>query len=84
MRILHFPEQKHSTDKQSSIGAQTDVECFTIVTQESSGGLEVLSKSGNWAKTDPIPGAFVVNIADCFMRWTDDFFLRVNDPQGHQ
>ncbi|KAJ0333443.1 hypothetical protein COL5a_001150 [Colletotrichum fioriniae] len=55
MRILHYPEQKHSVDEQNGIGAHTDVECFTIVTQDSSGGLEVLSKSGNWVKADPIP-----------------------------
>ncbi|KXH35951.1 2OG-Fe(II)oxygenase [Colletotrichum simmondsii] len=88
MRILHLPEQKHSANEQSGIGAQTDVECFTVVTQESSGGLEVLSKSGNWVKTDPIPSAFVVNIADCFMRRTDDFFVstihRVVDKSGNE
>ncbi|KAK0378966.1 2OG-Fe(II)oxygenase superfamily protein [Colletotrichum limetticola] len=65
----------HSVDEQNGIGADTDVECFTIVTQDSSGSLEVLSKSGHWIKADPIPGAFVVNIADCFMRRTDDFFV---------
>ncbi|KAL3486794.1 Clavaminate synthase-like protein [Aspergillus germanicus] len=75
MRILHYPEQKHSVDDQNGIGAHTDVECFTIVTQDSSGGLEVLGKNGNWIKAEPIPGSFVVNIADCFMRQTNDFFV---------
>lgn len=88
MRILHYPEQKHSVDEQNGIGAHTDVECFTIVTQDSSGGLEVLSKSGNWVKADPIPGAFVVNISDCFMRQTNDFFVstihRVINKSGNE
>lgn len=75
MRILHYPEQTHSVDEQQGIGAHTDVECFTVVTQDDSGGLEVLSKSGNWIKADPVPGSFVVNIADCFMRQTNDFFV---------
>ncbi|KAH0360077.1 putative gibberellin 3-beta hydroxylase, partial [Aureobasidium melanogenum] len=75
MRILHYPEQKHSADDQNGIGAHTDVECFTIVTQDSAGGLEVLSKSGAWIKANPIPGSFVVNIADSFMRQTNDFFV---------
>ncbi|KAK2610198.1 hypothetical protein N8I77_003649 [Diaporthe amygdali] len=75
MRILHYPEQENCIDDQNGIGAHTDVECFTIVTQDSAGGLEVLSKSGNWVRADPIPGAFVVNIADCFMRQTNDFFV---------
>ncbi|KAL3457018.1 hypothetical protein BJX64DRAFT_293528 [Aspergillus heterothallicus] len=32
MRILHYPEQKHSVNDQDGIGAHTDVECFIIVT----------------------------------------------------
>jgi isopenicillin N synthase-like dioxygenase len=75
MRIAYYPQQDHSPDDQQGIGAHTDVECFTIVTQDASGGLEVLSKTGNWIRADPIPGAFVVNIADCFMRQTNDFFV---------
>jgi isopenicillin N synthase-like dioxygenase len=75
MRILHYPEQTHSAEEQQGIGAHTDVECFTIVTQDDSGGLEVLSKTGTWIKADPVPGSFVVNIADCFMRQTNDFFV---------
>ncbi|KAK1637395.1 hypothetical protein BDP81DRAFT_348441 [Colletotrichum phormii] len=88
MRILHYPEQKHSVDEQNGIGAHTDVECFTIVTQDTSGGLEVLSKSGIWVKADPMPGSFVVNIADCFMRQTNDFFVstihRVINKSGNE
>ncbi|PNS14446.1 UPF0676 protein [Sphaceloma murrayae] len=74
MRILHYPEQTASRDDQNGIGAHTDVECFTIIACESE-GLEVLTKSGDWIKAEPIPGAFVVNIADCFMRQTNDFFV---------
>ncbi|CAG9978010.1 unnamed protein product, partial [Clonostachys byssicola] len=88
MRILHYPEQKHSVDDQNGIGAHTDVECFTIVTQDLSGGLEVLSKSGNWIKAEPIEGSFVVNIADAFMRQTNNFFVstihRVINKSGHE
>ncbi len=75
MRILHYPQQEYSVDDQNGIGAHTDVECFTIVTQDDCGGLEVLSKTGGWIKASPIPGSFVVNIADCFMRQTNDFFV---------
>ncbi|KAI1070257.1 hypothetical protein LB507_010368 [Fusarium sp. FIESC RH6] len=88
MRILHYPEQSHSADDQNGIGAHTDVECFTMVTQDSAGGLEVLSKSGTWVKAKPIPGSLVVNIADCFMRQTNDFFVstvhRVINKSGRE
>lgn len=88
MRILHYPAQLHPADEQNGIGAHTDVECFTIVTQDATGGLEVLSKSGNWVKAEPVVGAFVVNIADCFMRQTNDFFVstvhRVINKSGRE
>ncbi|OAL55085.1 putative isopenicillin N synthetase [Pyrenochaeta sp. DS3sAY3a] len=74
MRIIRYPEQKTSRDEQTGIGSHTDVECFTIVTADSP-GLEVLSKTGQWIKVAPVKGAFVVNIADCFMRQTNDFFV---------
>ncbi|KAL2004613.1 hypothetical protein VTN00DRAFT_3349 [Thermoascus crustaceus] len=48
MRILHYPEQTETVDDQNGIGAHTDFECFTIVNQDDCGGLEVLSKSGDW------------------------------------
>ncbi|KAH7028091.1 uncharacterized protein B0I36DRAFT_328598 [Microdochium trichocladiopsis] len=88
MRILHYPEQEHSVDEQNGIGAHTDVESFTIVTQDDTGGLEVLGKDGHWIKATPVPGAFVVNIADCFMRQTNDFFVstihRVVNKSGRE
>jgi isopenicillin N synthase-like dioxygenase len=88
MRILHYPPQEHSVDDQNGIGAHTDFECFTIVTQDDSAGLEVLSKSGTWIKANPVPGSFVVNIADCFMRQTNDFFVstvhRVVNKSGRE
>jgi isopenicillin N synthase-like dioxygenase len=88
LRILHYPEQKASVDDQNGIGAHTDFECFTIVNQDMSGGLEVLSKSGGWIKAKPIPNSFVINIADCFMRQTNDYFVstvhRVINKSGNE
>lgn len=75
MRILHYPAQTASVDEQNGIGAHTDFECFTMVTQDGVSGLEVLSKEGHWVKAKPVPASFVVNIADCFMRQTNDFFV---------
>lgn len=87
MRILHYPAQTASRDDQNGIGAHTDVEYFTIITQDTE-GLEVFSKSGRWMRVKPIPGTFVVNIADCFMRMTNDFFVstvhRVVNDGGRQ
>ncbi|KAJ4290888.1 hypothetical protein N0V90_010084 [Kalmusia sp. IMI 367209] len=68
-------QQLASPTDQLGIGAHTDFECFTFVTQDEHAGLEVLSKSGYWIKAKPIPGSIVVNIADCFMRQTNDYFV---------
>jgi len=86
-RILHYPRQEASRDEQNGIGAHTDVEYFTIITADTE-GLEVLSKSGQWIKVTPVPGSFIVNIADCFMRQTNDFFVstvhRVINESGRE
>ncbi|KIW63091.1 hypothetical protein PV04_09968 [Phialophora macrospora] len=75
MRIMHYPQQEASLDDQNGIGAHTDFTAFTTVTQDGIGGLEVLSKSGEWIKATPIPGSFVINIGDCLMRQTNDFLV---------
>ncbi|KAF2711114.1 putative isopenicillin N synthetase [Pleomassaria siparia CBS 279.74] len=75
MRITHYPQQDASPADQLGIGAHTDFDSFTFVTQDETAGLEVLSKSGYWVKATPIPDSMVVNIADCFMRQTNDFFV---------
>ncbi|KAE8337780.1 hypothetical protein BDV24DRAFT_166914 [Aspergillus arachidicola] len=75
MRIMHYPDQQASRDDQNGIGAHTDFTSFTIVTQDEQGGLEVLSKSGEWIQVKPIPDTFVINIGDCLMRQTNDVFV---------
>lgn len=75
MRILHYPQQEATPEEQLGIGAHTDFDCFTMLSQDANEGLEVLSKSGYWIKAKPIPGSIVVNIADCLMRQTNDFFV---------
>ena len=87
MRILHYPVQTASRDDQNGIGAHTDVEHFTMITQDCD-GLEVLRKDGQWVKVRPVADSFVVNIADCFMRQTNDTFVstvhRVINTSGRE
>ena len=51
-----------------------------------SGGLEVRRRDGAWIKAPPIPGAFICNIGDCLMRWSNDTYVstphRVTSPPG--
>ncbi|UKZ52753.1 hypothetical protein TrVGV298_006540 [Trichoderma virens] len=76
-------DEKHSTDadagkseegedKKVSIGSHTDFQLFTILWQDSHGGLEVLNKEGQWLRAKPIEGTLVVNLGDCMQRITND------------
>ena len=52
------------------------------------GGLEVRTRAGEWLKAPHVPGAFVCNIGDCLMRWTNDIYVstphRVVSPAGRE
>jgi isopenicillin N synthase-like dioxygenase len=56
------------------LGSHTDLQCFTLLWQDSVGGLQVLTKEGEWIKVPPRPGTFVCNIGDFLMRLSNDRF----------
>ncbi|GKT52722.1 2OG-Fe(II) oxygenase superfamily protein [Colletotrichum tofieldiae] len=60
---------------QVSIGSHTDFQLFTILWQDAVGGLQVLNRQGQWIRAAPIPGTFVVNIADYLQRITNDLYV---------
>lgn len=65
-------EAETGKDKQVSIGSHTDFQLFTILWQDQAGGLQVLSRGGQWLHARPVRGTFVVNIADYLQRITND------------
>ncbi|KAG5721468.1 putative iron/ascorbate oxidoreductase [Termitomyces sp. T112] len=77
MRLLHYPPQASkidNEDRQIGIGEHTDYECFTLLWQDSVGGLQVKNAAGKWIDAVHIPGTIVVNLGDQFARWTNDVF----------
>jgi isopenicillin N synthase-like dioxygenase len=56
---------------QWGISPHTDYGTFTLLSQDALGGLEVRSAADEWIDVPPIPGTFVVNIADLFSRWSN-------------
>lgn len=58
------------------IGAHTDFGAVTILQQDDVGGLEVYDQAtSSWVGVVPTPGAFVVNLGNLMMRWTDDKYI---------
>jgi isopenicillin N synthase-like dioxygenase len=60
---------------QWGISPHTDYGSFSLLSQDELGGLEVRDSSGTWIDLPPIPGAFVVNIADLMARWTNGYYV---------
>jgi isopenicillin N synthase-like dioxygenase len=89
LRLLHYPQAPVQMEKgQLGAGEHTDYGCATLLATDGVGGLEVRTRAGEWVKAPHIPGAFVCNIGDCMMRWTNDTYVstphRVVSPPGKE
>jgi isopenicillin N synthase-like dioxygenase len=75
-RVLNYPEQPDlPLPGQLRAGAHSDYGSLTIVRQEDApGGLQVCNKDAEWIDVKPVTGAFVVNIGDLMMQWTNDLW----------
>ncbi|MFZ5780070.1 MAG: isopenicillin N synthase family dioxygenase [Pseudomonadota bacterium] len=72
LRLLHYPP--HTPDMAQDVfgsAPHTDYGFITILCQDDSGGLEVRRRDGTWLPAPPIPGTWVVNVADMLSRWTN-------------
>jgi len=75
LRILRYPSHPKATKfNQLGCGAHTDWGWITLLSQDSLGGLEVETASGEWVRVEPIPGTFVVNLGDIMLRWTNSHY----------
>ncbi|PYH80965.1 Clavaminate synthase-like protein [Aspergillus uvarum CBS 121591] len=75
MRYLHYPAQPKDADEKLNrgIGAHTDFGCITLLLQDEVDGLQVLdAPTGEWLDVEPVPGAYVVNLGNLFMRMAND------------
>lgn len=85
LRLLHYPPPDPARGPHGA-GAHTDYGSLTLLVTDDAGGLEVRRRDGTWVSAPPIAGAFVCNIGDCLMRWSNDIYLstphRVVNPPG--
>jgi len=87
----HYPAltaEEAERQKDVSLGSHTDVQVFTLLWQDATGGLQVLNPSGQWVKVEPIPDTIIVNIGDFLMRLSNDRYKstvhRVSDTAGKE
>jgi isopenicillin N synthase-like dioxygenase len=78
-RLLYYPPPQRSQPALSSeehigLGAHSDYECFTLLLTSTTPGLEILKPSGRWHIATYEPDAFIVNVADFLMRWTNGLY----------
>lgn len=73
LRLLHYPawEAGKVASGQLGAGAHTDYGLITLLFQDSVGGLEVQTKSGNWIGVEYVPKAIVINCGDLLELWTN-------------
>ena len=75
LRFLHYPAPSRGADPQTGAGEHTDYGNLTLLATDDVGGLEVRTRAGQWIEAPVVPGAFIVNIGDCLMRWTNDVYV---------
>ena len=76
LALLHYPPPPAAFDGiRYGAAPHTDWGGFTLLAQDDAGGLEVRRRDGVWVPIDPVPGAFVCNVGDALMRWTNDVYV---------
>ena len=76
LRVLHYPASHGNTAPgQLGAGEHTDYGNLTLLATDGVAGLQLKTRAGVWIDAPAMPGAFVCNIGDCLMRWTNDTYV---------
>jgi isopenicillin N synthase-like dioxygenase len=81
LRLLCYPPHPaEAGDEQFGSAPHTDYGIITLLAQDENGGLQVrrrdaIGGDGGWIDATPLPGTFVLNVADMLARWTNDRFV---------
>ena len=67
-----YPAAESARDEPIGAGTHTGYGNLTLHASDDVGGLELRTRAG---KAPALPGAFVVNIGDYLMRWTNDVYV---------
>jgi isopenicillin N synthase-like dioxygenase len=76
LRLLRYPPHPGTFDGTLHGAApHTDYGTITLLAQDGTGGLDLRTRDGQWLAVEPTPRAFVCNIGDCLMRWSNDVYV---------
>lgn len=90
LRFLHYPVRfgADAPQGQAGAGAHTDYGNVTLLATDGVAGLQVRRRDGRWLDVPALPHAFVCNIGDCLMRWSNDVYVstphRVQPPTSER
>jgi isopenicillin N synthase-like dioxygenase len=71
LRLAHYPPIS-PTATGVRAGAHEDINVITLLLGAEEGGLEILTRSGEWLAVNPPAGSLVVNVGDMLQRLTND------------
>lgn len=74
LRTLRYPGGTPAPGEIGA-GAHTDYGSLTVLYSDGEPGLQLQTRDGDWIDIPSAEGAFVINIADCLMRWTNDIYV---------
>ncbi len=88
LRAIHYPPIIQEPASAIRAEQHEDINLITLLVGASSGGLQVLSKSGEWLDAIPGPDEIVVNVGDMLQRLTNNYLKstthRVVNPPRHE
>ncbi len=76
LRLLRYPTPTHEVPSERiGAGTHTDYGNVTLLATDGVAGLQVRRRDGRWVDAPAVPGAFICNVGDCLMRWTNDIYV---------
>jgi len=88
LTLLHYGSVDAADAAAVNSTPHTDEGPFTILWQDAVGGLEVKRRDGVWIAAPPIEDAFVINIGDMMMWWSNGRYLsnlhKVRNTSGRE
>jgi isopenicillin N synthase-like dioxygenase len=88
LTLLHYGSVDPTDEAAVNSTPHTDEGPFTILWQDAVGGLEVKRRDGVWIAAPPIDDAFVINVGDMMMWWSNGRYLsnlhKVRNTSGRE